>query len=882
MKTINTCRYYFFLLSISIVCLTNNAFAQSYLTATAGSITTSTVNHCQNFECSFTIKNTGTALAPSSIAYIKIANNTSFISPQIVAGSAVKSLTIGDSTTLSYAFSIRSYLAPGTYYVYIDFGTHQNYIDSPFTVTASTNHSVKIPYPIIFIHGLNSSDVMWNDFTNDLNDTYGFQSGGKMDFCLNYDGYNSSSNLSSDYHDFNLPLTVGDYYTINFAVNPMGNYDTAIGSTEPSYLSNQSAIFKQGRAVRDAIKHVRQITGKDKVILVGHSMGGLASREYLENPAIWQADGYNHVAKLFTIGTPHGGSNADFTGIAALAGVDNRSEAVRDLRYPDLLIFYYGRYLDGGTESSLASISYNEDINCNGSIGDVITGLNEKYLPSNISYSCTIGTGSVLGGDGVVASDRASINNYPGTPYLPYAADTLIDNQPGTTASDYQTHTLLPRNFEINMRGMDEDNYYNNDFPYHIDLNNSYYGFIQEQSQGSSTTRDYDNYTFTCTQKGTLNMEIENIIAPDFNLLLADSGSSTALSTFPISSNQNGNIDVQIQLPKGKYVLQTDAEPITNGFYYPYLLKTTFTPNWTITSYTLCAGSSQILTAPAGFSAYQWSLNGAIIPGATSQSISAGTAGYYSFQTTNSYGYIGPWSDSVHVTVNPMPSVISGTSTLCAGRTTLLTDATSGGVWNSSNSSIATIGAGGVVTGLAAGTTTITYDRLGCIATRIITVKQSPEAMTGTFHVCKGLETTLHDATPGGTWSSSNTSIATISAGGIATGIGTGTATITYTALGCIATNTITVNPPCSSAVTTINSEPVEIYPNPTNSELTIKINAGEYSSFVITNDIGQVVIKSQITAEKTIVNVTLLLPGVYSISLNGADGAVMRKFVKM
>ena len=65
--------------------------------------------------------------------------------------------------------------------------------------------------------------------------------------------------------------------------------------------------------VKWAIYYVLQLTGRDKVILMGHSMGGLAAREYLQNPSNWQLDGQTHVAKLVTTGTPHGGSNASFS-----------------------------------------------------------------------------------------------------------------------------------------------------------------------------------------------------------------------------------------------------------------------------------------------------------------------------------------------------------------------------------------------------------------------------------------------------------------------------------------------------------------------------------------------------------------------------------------
>ncbi|MCW3123554.1 MAG: surface protein, partial [Flavipsychrobacter sp.] len=149
------------------------------------------------------------------------------------------------------------------------------------------------------------------------------------------------------------------------------------------------------------------------------------------------------------------------------------------------------------------------------------------------------------------------------------------------------------------------------------------------------------------------------------------------------------------------------------------------------------------------------------------------------------------------VTVNPLPASITGTMNVCAGLTTALSDITPSGVWSSSNTAVATAGSStGVVTGVAAGTATITYTiPTGCIMTSVVTVNPLPASITGTMAVCAGLTTTLSDATPSGTWSSSNTAVATI-AGNVVTGISAGTTTITYTLpTGCIMTAIVLVNP---------------------------------------------------------------------------------------
>src|SRR4051812_2882697 len=72
--------------------------------------------------------------------------------------------------------------------------------------------------------------------------------------------------------------------------------------------------------------------------------------------------------------------------------------------------------------------------------------------------------------------------------------------------------------------------------------------------------------------------------------------------------------------------------------------------------------------------------------------------------------------------------------------------------------------------------------------------------ITGPSTVCAGATVTLANTTPGGTWSSSDVSVATIGASsGIVTGTLTGTtagmATISYTDGTSYATTVITVNP---------------------------------------------------------------------------------------
>ena len=150
------------------------------------------------------------------------------------------------------------------------------------------------------------------------------------------------------------------------------------------------------------------------------------------------------------------------------------------------------------------------------------------------------------------------------------------------------------------------------------------------------------------------------------------------------------------------------------------------------------------------------------------------------------------------VTVNASGiSGITGTTIVCIGTTTSLTDATPGGTWHSSSTSIATVGTSGVVTGVAAGTATISYIVAGSPVTIVVTVTSMPSGIGGATSVCNGSAITLSDFTAGGTWTSTagvsvtnGTTVTTV------TGLTDGTNTVTYSlGTGCFRTFAVTVKP---------------------------------------------------------------------------------------
>ena len=212
---------------------------------------------------------------------------------------------------------------------------------------------------------------------------------------------------------------------------------------------------------------------------------------------------------------------------------------------------------------------------------------------------------------------------------------------------------------------------------------------------------------------------------------------------------------------------------------------------------TICSGLSTTLSDITPGGTWSSSAPGTAAVSATGV-VTGGTAG----TATISYTLPTGCYSTALVTVNGLPSAISGPSAVCVGSTINLTESTGGGTWSeASGGLIATIGAGtGVVTGMFAGTDTITYTitATGCLMTDIIVVNPLPAAINGATDVCVGSTITLSDITGGGHWTSSNTAWATATlTTGVITGVAAGTPTISYTlvATGCYATYPITVNP---------------------------------------------------------------------------------------
>ncbi len=129
--------------------------------------------------------------------------------------------------------------------------------------------------------------------------------------------------------------------------------------------------------------------------------------------------------------------------------------------------------------------------------------------------------------------------------------------------------------------------------------------------------------------------------------------------------------------------------------------------------------------------------------------------------------------------------------------------------WTSSDNLIATVSSSGLVTALTRGTATITATVQGLSSSAIVDVQPvpvgsvtaSPSASTLTTGQTVQLSAAVRDvrgdpASQPVSWSSSDSRVATVSAGGLVTAVGAGTASITATAGGQSGVVGITVNAP--------------------------------------------------------------------------------------
>ncbi len=200
---------------------------------------------------------------------------------------------------------------------------------------------------------------------------------------------------------------------------------------------------------------------------------------------------------------------------------------------------------------------------------------------------------------------------------------------------------------------------------------------------------------------------------------------------------------------------------------------------------TTCVGNSITLTNANTLGSYTWTTENGRLSVATT-GIATGISGgmdTVTYTFTNGCNTV-LTVRTINVDVPLTPAVISGPSAVCAGSWMTLTTSGFGGMWISGTTSVAIVDGSGNVTGINQGTSVISYylsNACGAaIGTHTVTVEDNASVITGGDSVGVGATLALFDSVTGGTWTSNDTTIATITSGGVVTGVAVGTTTITY------------------------------------------------------------------------------------------------------
>jgi pimeloyl-ACP methyl ester carboxylesterase len=464
---------------------------------------------------------------------------------------------------------------------------------------AGTNN---LAYPIIYVHGLTGNASTWDEMETFFAPALGLST--DLKFCLNYDLNDNSSAADNDVESFiPLNLAASNFYTINFNCNSTGvchNYEEA-----PSLLlSNQAAITKQGAALGYAIDRVIESTGKEKVVLIGHSMGGLAIREYFQNPEHWYSSSSHRIAKVVTTGTPHVGSSLDLFGLggtlAGLQGIDGDSEAVRDLSnvhdYNNILLGIFqenpGVFIWGGLESQSYMLEddfpwYNVDVNCNGNINNNIQGINQRNLYTDVEFA------SIWEIDDIVVSSSNITFNFPneftgGEDLCSciFAGWNIVDELNceswgidtfdwlGPFSDESFGHNTLPEITNMNAWALDEADDY--DMAYTIYENTPYAGFITPQASNGPYTMDWDDYVISIPGEGELFLSASFLdISFNQGMSIYEVSTGTYLSFLDFVG---ANEQISAQVEAGDYIIEFNGEVPSGTSFSQYFFQVNFDP----------------------------------------------------------------------------------------------------------------------------------------------------------------------------------------------------------------------------------------------------------------------------------------------------------------
>ena len=151
-------------------------------------------------------------------------------------------------------------------------------------------------YPVIFIHG--------HSFFGTSSPEYSLDAFNKIQYSLFENKYRiggvflptdrKENMIEGEWGKVKIPITVKATYYYD-VYNSEGKLTNA--------PSKQESISEYAKRLGNIVELIKYRTGREKVIIIAHSMGGLVVREYIKN------GGESSVYKLIMIGTPNHGVN---------------------------------------------------------------------------------------------------------------------------------------------------------------------------------------------------------------------------------------------------------------------------------------------------------------------------------------------------------------------------------------------------------------------------------------------------------------------------------------------------------------------------------------------------------------------------------------------
>jgi triacylglycerol esterase/lipase EstA (alpha/beta hydrolase family) len=178
-------------------------------------------------------------------------------------------------------------------------------------------------YPVILLHG--------HAFNKQISAEYSLDTFQDIQEKLESEGYlNAGTILISEtekgiWAEINASLTLRPSYYFDIYRNPA---ESSIIQTKSDSLNTYALRLK------DIIDIIKYKTGKSKVIIVGHSMGGLVARKYI------QIFGSSDIDRMILIGTPNHGITADIQKFCSIFGeelecrdMDENSLFINKLNY---------------------------------------------------------------------------------------------------------------------------------------------------------------------------------------------------------------------------------------------------------------------------------------------------------------------------------------------------------------------------------------------------------------------------------------------------------------------------------------------------------------------------------------------------------------------